>query len=483
MGVKRNFGYNLLLTVCNYLFPLMVYPYISRVLQVENIGICNFIDSIINYFTLFSLAGISSYGVREIARCKDNQAELDSKFTSLLILNILLTVIALVILIICIYTVPQFKEYSRFLWIGSIKLIFSVFLIEWFYQGIEQFKFITIRTLIVRSIFVVSVFIFVHKEQDVIIYFLLLAVVTIINSIINFSYSRKYVSLAWKGINLKKIFFPVATFGYYRILTSLYVSFNTVFLGFVSTQIQVGYFSTASKLNSIAMSLFTAFTTVMIPHISKLIKMGDKAEIKRICNRTVDALLILALPLIFLCFIYAPEIIYIISGDGYQGAIVPFRIIIVLLLVIGLEQIFVQQFLMASPNSNKKIMTLSTIGAVIGISLNLILTDKYASVGSSISWVCSEIAILTLSYIMVCKEIDIRLKFTKIFKTLGYALLYIPPMIAINMYVSNGLLKLTLAVITVIALFVIINLYFQSYEQFPVTLPQFITKHLNRKEH
>lgn len=480
MGIKRNFGYNLLLTVCNYLFPLMVYPYISRVLQVENIGICNFIDSIINYFSLFSLAGISSYGVREIARCKDDIKELNSKFTSLLILNILLTIIALGVLIVCIYTVPQFRPYSQFLWVGSLKLIFSVFLIEWFYQGIEEFKFITIRTLIVRSIFVVSVFIFVHEQQDVLIYFLILSIVTIINAFINFSYSRKYVSLTWKGFNIRKIIFPVATFGYYRILTSLYTSFNTVFLGFVSTQVQVGYFSTASKLNSIAMSLFTAFTTVMVPHISKLIKLGNKSEIKRICNRTVDALLILALPLIFFCFTFAPEIIHIISGDGYQGAIVPFRIIIVLLLVIGLEQIFVQQFLMASPNSNKKIMTLSTVGAVIGISLNLILTDRYASVGSSISWVCSEIALLILSYIMVCREIDIRLDFHKIFKTMAYALLYIPPLIAINLYFTNGLIKLSVAIPTVIIIFAVINLYFQNIEQFPITLPNFITKHLKR---
>lgn len=138
MGVKRNFGYNLTLTFCNYLIPLVVYPYISRVLGVENIGICNFIDSLINYFVLFSLGGISSYGVREIARFRDNRTDLDRQFSSLVWLNILLTIVALIALECCVMFVPSFAAYREFLWVGAVKLIFNIFLIEWFYQGMEN---------------------------------------------------------------------------------------------------------------------------------------------------------------------------------------------------------------------------------------------------------------------------------------------------------------------------------------------------------
>ena len=136
MGVKKNIGFNLILTFCNYLIPLIVYPYISRVLEVNNVGSCNFIDSVINDFLLISMAGISSYGVREIARCKHDQQKLQTKFSSLIALNFILTVIALIILVICIYSVNEFTPYRKFLWVGVFKIIFNVFLIEWFYQGI-----------------------------------------------------------------------------------------------------------------------------------------------------------------------------------------------------------------------------------------------------------------------------------------------------------------------------------------------------------
>lgn len=462
--------------------PLIVYPYISRVLGVEKIGTCDFVDSIINYFVLFSYAGISSYGVREVARCKSDRKRLDSCFSSLVSLNILMTLAALAILILCVLFVPKFQDYSKFLWVGALKLIFSTFLIEWFYQGTEQFKYITIRTVAIRFVFIISVFIFVHSAQDVFIYFVLYSFTTVVNAVINWTYSRKSVTFILKKSNLREKFKPVFSFGYYRILTSLYTSFNTVFLGFVCTVVQVGYFATATKLNSILMSIFTAFTTVMVPHVSHLLEADNREELTRIGSITLNMLSIFSLPLIYFCLIFAPEIIFIISGRGYEGAIIPFRIIIPLILIIGFEQIYVQQFLMASTKSNKPIVLLSTVGAIVGLTINFIITPRLQSIGASISWVCSEICILLISINMVARYLGIKFSFIPILKTIIWSFAYIIPLCLIQCSIEDIWIKIPFAVIVVIVEFVLINFCLQSIERFPVKMPhgiENILKHMD----
>lgn len=470
MGIKRNFGYNLILTFCNYLFPLIVYPYVSRVLEVDNIGICEFIDSIINYFVIFSMAGISSFGVRETARYQNDKKKLNSIFSSLLCLNILLTIVAVIILVICIFTVPKFEEYQPYLWIGMIKLVFGVFIVEWCVQGLELFKYITIRTIIIRFLFVVSVFIFVHNKNDVIIYFGITACVTVVNAIVNWNYISQYVKFKSYLISLKGILKPVFSFGYYKILTSMYTSFNVVFLGFITTEIQVGYFSTATKLNNIIMSVFTAFTTVMIPRIADLLNKGNYRKLQEISEQVFHILLTVSIPLAFYCMIFANQIITIIAGPGYEGAIIPFKIIIGLIVIIGLEQILVQQFLMASPKSNRYVIYLSSTGAIVGLTLNLCLTPQLYSVGTSISWVCSEISVLIISSIYVKKIFDLKYNYRRFIKVLLWSTPYIVVFWIINNYITNIWCSIILGGLTGLIMFFIVNCIFQDPRKFPINI-------------
>lgn len=413
MGVKKNFGYNLILTFCNYLFPLLTYPYVSRVLGVSNIGVCNFVDSIVNYFILFSMLGVGSYGVREIARCKDNVDKRNEVFSNLFLINIFMAIVSIVLLIICTFSIPQLLNYRFFLGVGVVKIIFNLFLIEWFFQGIQQFKFITIRSVIVRCLYVAFVFMFVKSQDDTIIYYLLTCLTIVINALFNWYYSRKFKSFSLNKIYLGFYIKPIIVFGYYRILTSMYTTFNTTFLGFSNGDIEVGYFSTATKLYGIIMGVFTAFTTVMIPHVSQMLQEGNREKVQELLNITILVLIIISLPIIILCELLAPLIILLIAGPGYEGAIIPFRIVILLLLVIGMEQIIVQQFLMAS-NSNKSIFQVSTYGAIVGLFLNFLITPRLGAIGSSISWGCSEIVVLIVSLILIKKHMGLTINMNSI---------------------------------------------------------------------
>ena len=456
MGVKKNFGYNLILTFCNYLFPLITYPYVSRVLGVNKIGICNFVDSIINYFILFSTLGVVSYGIREIARCGSDRKQRDEVFTNLFLTNLVLMVPALIVLFLCTKYVPQFQPYSAYLGIGAMKIIFNVFLIEWFFQGIERFKYITISSVIIRFFYVISVLLFVKEQEDVVIYYFLTTLIVVVNAIVNWSYSKKFTSFTFKHLSLRHYLIPILIFGYYRILTSMYTTFNVTFLGFASGNEEVGYFSTATKLYSILMGVFTAFTVVMVPRVSNLLSQKDYQKLQQIADQTFDMLFVLGVPLVVFCIFFSSQIINIIAGEGYEGAVLPFQIIIFLLLVVGMEQIVIQQFLMAS-TSNKSIMILSTVGAILGITVNFILTPTYGSIGSSISWCISEIGVLITGIILMKKHIRITIQATPLIKTTLLGFIYVPANYIIILYFPN-ILGMILSIIATIVIFIVLNI-------------------------
>lgn len=174
MSIKKNFFYSSFLTLANYIFPLLTFPYVSRILGADSIGKYNFIDNIIQILIIMSMLGIGTVGVREIAQTKTSQERLNKSFTALLAFNALSTFIAIILLLILLYVVPKFTDYRDLLIVGGLKLLSTFLLIDWLYRGLEDFKFITQRTLIIRILFVISVFLFVKNKEDYTLYYFLI---------------------------------------------------------------------------------------------------------------------------------------------------------------------------------------------------------------------------------------------------------------------------------------------------------------------
>lgn len=424
-NIKKNFFYNLILTLSGYIFPLLTYPYASRILGVDSIGVCNYIDSIITYYILFSTLGIGSYGVRKIAQCQDNE-ERNEVFSNLFIFHATTTIIALIILFFSVYTFEELYSYKSFFGIGAIKILFTLFLTNWFFQGICDFKYITKRTILVNCIYTILIFVFVKKSNDVISYYALSALTLALNATINWFYGRKFRKISFKCFNLRKYLIPICSFGLYNILTSMYTTFNVVYLGVTSGSREVGYFTTATKLYVIIMGLFTAFTTVMVPAVSKILKEESYDRLNQVFIETIELIIVFSIPIIIFCELNAEEIIFLLSGTGYEGAIIPFRIVIILLLIIGFEQILIQQFLMAKASS-KDIFIVSFTGAITGILLNLYMTPRLAAVGSAISWGGAEFMVLLVGTLILKKTICLSLNMRPILKKCFYSILYIIP--------------------------------------------------------
>lgn len=474
-SIKGNFAYSSILTVANYLFPLIIYPYVSRVLGVTNIGICNFVDSIVNYFILFSTLGISYVGIREVSASKGSQESLNSVFSTMVLINAAMTLFAVIIYIIVLTTVPALQNYHRLLYYGIFKLVFNFLLFEWFYKGLEDFKYITIRSICVRTLYVILVFILVRDEDDSGIYYLLGSITVIINAIINSVYSKKFTHFTLRNIQLKRYIKPLIIIGIYIVLTSMYTSFNVTYLGFVSGDREVGYYSTSVKIYSIILAFFTAFTGVMLPRISHLISEGKMDAVKLYFSKSIDVLLLFSLPSIVFCIVCAPQIVMLISGAGYEGAILPMRIVMPLILVIGYEQVLVYQLLMPAKQDNF-IFRNSLFGAVVGVLLNIILVKSLGSVGSAVVWVASELIVLALSQISVSKSMNIEFPLGRIIINIAA---YIPLLVILyfmNSIVSGVVIPLFLSAMTTLVYVIVMQRFILKNPFYEETVLRIKTK-------
>ena len=414
-SLKKNFIYNAILTMSGYIFPLMVYPYVSRVLGVANIGACNFVDSIVEYFTILSMMGMNTIGIREIAKCKNDQQKLDNVFSQLFSLNTLTTITAIIILIIATNIVPKFAPYKDLLYIGVGKLFFNYMLINWFFQGLENFKYIAARTIFVKILFVISVFLFVKTETDVKLYYFLVALTWAGNGIINFIYAKKYVSFNFTLKINKAIIGSFFILGVYWFMNSMYTTLNVAFLGFATNDIEVGYYTTANKLLTVIMTMFTALTSVMVPRVSVALKSNENSEAKALIRKAINALMLFAIPLIFFVFPFSQELIYLMSGKGYEGATTPLQIMTPLFFLVGYDQIIVLQTLLPM-GKDKDILRNSIFAASVGIISNIFLTLNFGKNGSAIVLILAELSVLLSSQFCVTKYLGLKIPFKLIIK-------------------------------------------------------------------
>lgn len=421
MSIKRNFAYSSFLTMAGYIFPLITYPYVSRILGVTYIGKCNFIDNIIQCFVLTSMLGIATVGIREVAKNKEDKIALSKVFTGLFIINSFTTLLAFCLLFISIYSIEKFAGYKDLLFIGSLKLFGTYLMIDWFYKGIEEFRFITVRTLIIRILYVVSVFLFVKDKSDYDLYYWLLSISVIVNASINVFYSFKYIHFSFDFDVTRKLIRPITYLGIYSILAWLYNSFCTTYLGFISNDQEVGYFTTAAKLYVILLSLFSAFAGVMLPRLSNLVGKKDVASFQNLIDKSFNLVISLTVPLVVFSIIYAPDVIKIIAGDGYEGAVWPMRLIMPLILIVGINQILIIQIM--TPLKLDRLILVNTVwGAIIGLSLNFLLTPQYFSVGAAISWVMSEVVVMFSALYFIHKYTQILFPISVLLKNVCYGL-------------------------------------------------------------
>ena len=457
-SIKKNFAYNSFLMVSNYIINLILFPFCARVLGVERFGTINFTQNIVQYFMFIAMMGITHVGVREIAK-QTNKQDLNKCYSSMLGLNLLYTVFSLAIFVPLIFLVDRLAEIKILFFLGAFQILFSTFSVEWYFRGTENFKYITVRNIIIKIIYVVCVFIFVKEPNDYTLFFLLTVLMTAICAIINYMYAHKYVQFSLRDVNLRTYLKPSLSLGAYSILTSMYTTFNVAYLGMVWDDVNVGYYTTALKLYTVILGFYSAFTSVMLPRMTAITGKGDENSFNGLINKSFELFYTISIPMVAVLFVLAPEVISLLAGSEYEPSIMMSRIVVPMLFVVGIAQILSFQILI--PKGFDKItLYASIIGAVVGVVANIILTTRYGALGTCITVVITEVCV-TIYYTTSCiKHKLVSFDLNMLFKHILAALPYLAICIAIQKFsAENWLLTLILSCL-VCALYFVVSQYY-----------------------
>ena len=393
-SIKYNFVMNLILTASNFLFPLITFPYVSRVLQVEANGIIAYVTSIVSYFSLVASLGIPTYGIRAAATVRDDKRKLSKVVQELLIINIVLVGFVLIIYFIMLFTVPSILVYRELFYINAIGIILNVLGVNWFFQAIEQYDYITVRSIIFRVLSIALMFIFVHQPSDYIIYGLILVLSSAGSNILNFKRLFKYITLKKQDkYEFVPHFKPILILFAQSLVISIYTNLDLIMLGSIKDSYEVGLYTAATKLKLILLSVVNSLGNVLLPRMSYYVKRNMKEQFERVMAQALNFTLFISLPLAIFFTLNANESLLILAGEQYLGAVLSMQFLTIAVIPIGITGVLGIQVL--TPLEKEKYLLISVIvGAVIDLLLNFILISPYGSSGAAFATMIAEFAVL-----------------------------------------------------------------------------------------
>lgn len=395
-SVKFNFLMNLILTVSNVLFPLITFPYVARVLQPINNGKIAFCTSVISYFSMIALIGIPNYGIREVAKVRDDRDKLTKLVYELLLISLVMTIISITILVISIFIIPKFYQEKELFFINAIGILLNTIGVNWLYSGLEQYQYITIRSIIFKVISIIAMFLFVKEPSDYILYGTITVLASGGSNIFNFFNMRKFINFRVKEkLEIKKHMKPILIFFATVLATSIYVNLDTVMIGFINGNVEVGLYSTSLKIRSLVLSVITALGTVLMPRLSYYIKNNQKELFKETIVKCINFISLISFSICIFIVIYAKECILFIAGNDYLLAVSSLRIVIFTIVFVGFSNITGIQIL--TPLGLERKLFISIVyGAFIDFILNMFFIPLYKSNGAALATLIAEIIVLAV---------------------------------------------------------------------------------------
>ncbi len=394
-SVKANYLFNLINSGSQLLFPLITFPYASRIMMADGIGQVNFFQSIISYISLFTCLGIPMYAMREVAKVRDNGKKMTQIAVEILLLHAFLSLLGYVVVAIVCMIVPQVQTNVPLFLILSVTIFFTAIGCEWFYQGIEDFKYVAVRGLIVKSVSIVLLFLLVKTKEDILWYGIYTVLGTLGGNVFNFIRLRKYLyrnAVHFSTLHPFRHLKPALQIFVFNVIVSIYLQLNNVLLGFMKDAEAVGYFTAATKIMIITMSVSGALGTVMIPRTSNLIAEGKMNEFKLLIQKSYDFILAITMPLTVGLVFISNSAILLLSGDGFAPAILTSQIVAFNILMVGISGVMGLQVLYPMGKINIVIVC-TGIGAVVNVLLNVWLIPRYGHNGTALAYMLAEVAV------------------------------------------------------------------------------------------
>lgn len=415
-SLLRNSFFNLIKTFSNLIFPVVTFTYASRILGDTGIGQVNFTKSITTYFTMIAMLGMMYYGTREGAKLRDNPMQFSRFSQEMLIINGCTTTCAYALMIVAMLTVPRLQQYRTLLLVNSFVVLLQGMGMEWMYQAVEEYRYITLRSLLFQGISFAALFLFVRKQEDVVPY----AVIQILSSsgsyVLNFLNARKYIRFRkFDHYEIKKHLKPLLWLFAMVVSIELYTVLDSTMLGFLKGDAAVGRYTVAVRINKMMNTLITAAGTVMIPRFSYYIHNKEHEKVRSLVADVYNFVFMLSIPIAVGLFLLSDEIIWLLSGEGFASAGFTMRMLTPIVVIIPFSAVANLQIFV--PMEKEKLILQSTMtGAVTNFTFNMLLIPKFSENGAAVATVLAETAVTIVCFWNIGKFYDRKAIFSKYYQ-------------------------------------------------------------------
>ena len=397
-SVRKNAILNIIYTISNLIFPVIIYPYITRVLSVNGMGKISFFSSIASYSVMLSSFGISTYGIREVAKSNNNKKQLSVIVSQLLVINLMITLLVVAGLLILYFSIKRFYNEPVLFFLNVLLVLFTPFGLNWFYSGIEHYSYITIRNVFLKMILIPFVFILIRNQAD----YLKYAALTISSSIISFScnylYAKKFVIFYLpKTLDLKKHIKPMKYLFASNLAVSIYTNLDIVMLGIINGDREAGLYSIASKIKWILLAIVNAISSVLLPRLSNYYENGELEQYNNALNKSLSIVFSITVPMAVFFAEESFNCIIILAGKEYESAVLCMQILMPILVVSGFSNVIGNQILIPQ-SRDSQFMGAVVTGAGIDIIFNILLIQKFGCIGAAIATLVAELSQMSIQF-------------------------------------------------------------------------------------
>ena len=403
-SIKFNFIMNVVLTISSVVFPLITFPYITRILLPEGTGKIAFANSIVTYFTLFSMLGIPTYGIRACAKVRDNKEQLTRIVQEIWIINVVMTLIISILYACMILIIPALRVELPLMFVCGLSIVLNMLGMEWLYKGLECYTFITVRSILFKTTGIILMFLLVHTKADYVRYALISVFANAGYGVLNFIMARNYIfKYKIKNHDFRRHIKPILNFFAMSVAVVIYTNLDIVMLGALKSSQEVGYYDVAVKVKVILVNIVTALGTVILPRASYYVETNRLKEFHSVIRKSFQLIAVLSIPLTIYFSVMAKESVLLLSGSQYLPAVFPMMVIMPTIIIIGFSNLTGIQILI--PMGKEIIVTYSEVaGAILNLTINLMLIPRLGVMGAAIGTLAAELLVLLVQTIFIKKE-------------------------------------------------------------------------------
>lgn len=405
----KNSIYKALLSFANIVVPIIIGPYITKLLDVELYGAYNKVYAEFQVFLIFATFGIYTFGVREISKVRDDPKKLSELFTNLFLLGIITN--SLTGIVYVIYSLVSSSGITQTIYlVFIIQIVANVFYIEFLNEALENYRFITIKTLIIKVLYLVLLLVLVRRPDDIIIYSIVISSIVFLNNIISYIYVRRKIKFNFKEIRFKKYLKPLFLILIITNVEILYSQLDRIMLGKFVNDVSVTLYYIPYYLVSTLASIPYSIINVSIPRLSYVVETEGKDAYESTLNKSISSLLFIILPMCIGLIVLSKEVIFIYAGNKYEGMTEILILACIIRIIISIESVMTNLVLYVN-NKEKKLAQFTFIFGLCNLFMNstLVLANVFTPFTAMLTTGLAEIMLVTTQYFYIKKKMHIKL--------------------------------------------------------------------------